>query len=179
MEIWSSPAAYDELNGNGERGGGGADPIARELEEGEGSPDPGPARGGRRRGPGSLLGRSGAGAGADAERAGGTRGPAPAPLSALHPAGAAAWSLGDPQGHPDPREDCPCSAGGGESGEGWGEGCPRAVCGAGGLPVPGLHSAGSGPPRGGVCVYVSASAAAPVSPRACCCNDAHALITSN
>lgn len=41
MEIWSSPAAYDELNGNGERGGGGggADPIARELEEGEGSPD--------------------------------------------------------------------------------------------------------------------------------------------
>lgn len=35
MEIWSSPAAYDELNGNAERGGG-ADPIARELEEGEG-----------------------------------------------------------------------------------------------------------------------------------------------
>lgn len=34
MEIWSSPAAYDELNGNAERGG--ADPIARELEEGEG-----------------------------------------------------------------------------------------------------------------------------------------------
>ncbi|KAM6399242.1 huntingtin-associated protein 1 [Rhynochetos jubatus] len=34
MEIWSSPAAYDELNGNAERGGGGgADPIARELEE--------------------------------------------------------------------------------------------------------------------------------------------------
>ncbi|XP_054032704.1 huntingtin-associated protein 1 isoform X1 [Dryobates pubescens] len=32
MEIWSSPAAYDELNGNAERGGG-ADPIARELEE--------------------------------------------------------------------------------------------------------------------------------------------------
>ncbi|XP_072212614.1 huntingtin-associated protein 1 isoform X2 [Excalfactoria chinensis] len=32
MEIWSSPAAYDELNGNAERGGGG-DPIARELEE--------------------------------------------------------------------------------------------------------------------------------------------------
>lgn len=36
MEIWSSPAAYDELNGNAERGGD-ADPIARELEEGEGS----------------------------------------------------------------------------------------------------------------------------------------------
>ncbi|OPJ74497.1 huntingtin-associated protein 1 [Patagioenas fasciata monilis] len=33
MEIWSSPAAYDELNGNAEPGGGGADPIARELEE--------------------------------------------------------------------------------------------------------------------------------------------------
>ncbi|KAM4884579.1 LOW QUALITY PROTEIN: huntingtin-associated protein 1 [Sylvia borin] len=32
MEIWSSPTAYDELNGNAERGGG-ADPIARELEE--------------------------------------------------------------------------------------------------------------------------------------------------
>ncbi|XP_068516847.1 huntingtin-associated protein 1 isoform X2 [Anas acuta] len=32
MEIWSSPAAYDELNGNAERGGD-ADPIARELEE--------------------------------------------------------------------------------------------------------------------------------------------------
>ncbi|XP_075027727.1 huntingtin-associated protein 1 [Calonectris borealis] len=32
MEIWSSPAAYDELNGNAERDGG-ADPIARELEE--------------------------------------------------------------------------------------------------------------------------------------------------
>ncbi|XP_064380833.1 huntingtin-associated protein 1 [Dromaius novaehollandiae] len=32
MEIWSSPAAYDELNGNAEPGGG-ADPIARELEE--------------------------------------------------------------------------------------------------------------------------------------------------
>ncbi|KAM6238648.1 huntingtin-associated protein 1 [Porphyrio hochstetteri] len=32
MEIWSSPAACDELNGNAERGGG-ADPIARELEE--------------------------------------------------------------------------------------------------------------------------------------------------
>ncbi|KAK4808705.1 hypothetical protein QYF61_020194 [Mycteria americana] len=32
MEIWSSPAAYDELSGNAERGGG-ADPIARELEE--------------------------------------------------------------------------------------------------------------------------------------------------
>lgn len=37
MEIWSSPTAYDELNGNAERGGG-ADPIARELEEGEGGP---------------------------------------------------------------------------------------------------------------------------------------------
>lgn len=36
MEIWSSPAAYDELNGNAERGGG-ADPIARELEEGGGA----------------------------------------------------------------------------------------------------------------------------------------------
>uniref|UniRef100_A0A8B9NKE1 Huntingtin-associated protein 1 n=1 Tax=Accipiter nisus TaxID=211598 RepID=A0A8B9NKE1_9AVES len=33
MEIWSSPAAYDELNGNAERGGGGGDPITRELEE--------------------------------------------------------------------------------------------------------------------------------------------------
>lgn len=43
MEIWSSPAAYDELNGNAERGGG-ADPIARELEEGEGGPG-GPAPG--------------------------------------------------------------------------------------------------------------------------------------
>uniref|UniRef100_A0A8C4XL65 Huntingtin-associated protein 1 n=1 Tax=Falco tinnunculus TaxID=100819 RepID=A0A8C4XL65_FALTI len=32
MEIWSSPAAYDELNGNAERGAG-ADPLARELEE--------------------------------------------------------------------------------------------------------------------------------------------------
>ncbi|XP_074019126.1 huntingtin-associated protein 1 [Numenius arquata] len=32
MEIWSSPAGYDELNGNAEPGGG-ADPIARELEE--------------------------------------------------------------------------------------------------------------------------------------------------
>ncbi|KAM6333941.1 huntingtin-associated protein 1 [Alca torda] len=32
MEMWSSPAGYDELNGNAERGGG-ADPIARELEE--------------------------------------------------------------------------------------------------------------------------------------------------
>ncbi|KAM6368649.1 LOW QUALITY PROTEIN: huntingtin-associated protein 1 [Pluvialis apricaria] len=32
MEIWSSPAGYDELTGNAERGGG-ADPIARELEE--------------------------------------------------------------------------------------------------------------------------------------------------
>ncbi|KAJ7414948.1 hypothetical protein BTVI_39815 [Pitangus sulphuratus] len=32
MEIWSSPAAYDELNGNAECGGD-ADPIARELEE--------------------------------------------------------------------------------------------------------------------------------------------------
>ncbi|XP_061333437.1 huntingtin-associated protein 1 isoform X2 [Pezoporus flaviventris] len=32
MEIWSSPAAYDERNGSAERGGG-TDPIARELEE--------------------------------------------------------------------------------------------------------------------------------------------------
>ncbi|XP_063210877.1 huntingtin-associated protein 1 isoform X1 [Chroicocephalus ridibundus] len=32
MEIWSSSAGYDELNGNAERGSG-ADPIARELEE--------------------------------------------------------------------------------------------------------------------------------------------------
>ncbi|XP_055645794.1 huntingtin-associated protein 1 isoform X1 [Falco peregrinus] len=32
MEIWSSPAAYDELNGSAERGAG-ADPLARELEE--------------------------------------------------------------------------------------------------------------------------------------------------
>ncbi|XP_071584723.1 huntingtin-associated protein 1 isoform X1 [Heliangelus exortis] len=32
MEIWSSPAAYDELNGTSERDSG-ADPIARELEE--------------------------------------------------------------------------------------------------------------------------------------------------
>ncbi|KAM6108080.1 LOW QUALITY PROTEIN: huntingtin-associated protein 1 [Pterocles gutturalis] len=32
MEIWSSPPAYDELKGDAE-GGGGADPIARELEE--------------------------------------------------------------------------------------------------------------------------------------------------
>lgn len=47
MEIWSSPAAYDELNGNAERGGG-ADPIARELEEG-GS------------GPGGVRGRGGVG----------------------------------------------------------------------------------------------------------------------
>lgn len=66
MEIWSSPAAYDELNGNAERGGGGGDPITRELEEGGG--------GGRGRdparlcpgsaaaaGPGSLRGRGGGG----------------------------------------------------------------------------------------------------------------------
>ncbi|XP_030364718.1 huntingtin-associated protein 1 [Strigops habroptila] len=40
MEIWSSPAAYDERNGNAnanananEERGGGTDPIARELEE--------------------------------------------------------------------------------------------------------------------------------------------------
>ncbi|KAM6041964.1 huntingtin-associated protein 1 [Chlamydotis macqueenii] len=32
MEIWSSPAALEELNGDAERGDG-ADPIARELEE--------------------------------------------------------------------------------------------------------------------------------------------------
>ncbi|KAM4645421.1 huntingtin-associated protein 1 [Amazona ochrocephala] len=32
MEIWSSPAAYEERNGSAERGGG-PDPIARELEE--------------------------------------------------------------------------------------------------------------------------------------------------
>ncbi|XP_061199122.1 huntingtin-associated protein 1 isoform X2 [Neopsephotus bourkii] len=32
MEIWSSPAAYDERSGSAERGGG-TDPIARELEE--------------------------------------------------------------------------------------------------------------------------------------------------
>ncbi|XP_051496170.1 huntingtin-associated protein 1 isoform X2 [Apus apus] len=32
MEIWSSPAAYDELSGSAERDGS-ADPIARELEE--------------------------------------------------------------------------------------------------------------------------------------------------
>lgn len=35
MEIWSSPAGYEELSGGAERDGG-ADPIARELEEGEG-----------------------------------------------------------------------------------------------------------------------------------------------
>ncbi|XP_075299610.1 huntingtin-associated protein 1 [Opisthocomus hoazin] len=32
MEIWSSPAGYDERSGSAERGGG-ADPITRELEE--------------------------------------------------------------------------------------------------------------------------------------------------
>lgn len=71
MEIWSSPAAYDELNGNAEPGGGGADPIARELEEGEGGPvRSGDARGGpgsaAAAGPGSAersWGWSGAGRG--------------------------------------------------------------------------------------------------------------------
>lgn len=65
MEIWSSPAAYDELNGNAERGGG-ADPIARELEEGEGGPD-GPAQG---MGSGMRLQQCWAPPGAGPERSG-------------------------------------------------------------------------------------------------------------
>lgn len=129
MEIWSSPAGYEELSGGAERDGGGADPIARELEEGEGPllPRAGvPQRegvGGRGAGP---VRRGGWGVSGSLPPVGAVAFPVRAfplpaagcaavpPLAALRPREAAARSLGGPPGHPEPGEGCPRSGGGGE-----------------------------------------------------------------
>lgn len=179
MEIWSSPAAYDELNGNAERGGGGGDPITRELEEGGTGTGTGT-------GPGPVVpGERGCGGSGLSPRAGGRGGPGslpragavPLPVRAGPPPRRGARSpspgsqssvpgpLGAPPAHPDPREGSPRSRGGGQQAEGWGSPPhPGSARGDGGLPSRGVRVPTSRwvrPVGGAAAVYAFASAAAP------------------
>lgn len=154
MEIWSSPAAYDELNGNAERGGG-ADPIARELEEGGGGPG----------GCGAAAGSGMRGRGLPSNR------PTAETSRSVFPLGLAAGS--PPLPVPLTMRDCypvplgvTVTPGGVRARWWWAEGCGRirVVVGLGAALSWGVGSTPCWPGRGGWCVRVGQRTA----PRARC-----------
>lgn len=159
MEIWSSPAAYDELNGNAERGGG-ADPIARELEEGGGARGCG--------GAGAALGVRGRGLPRSRPTAPGLCislgvGSPPHPLIAIR----SLW------GHCDPRRGSRTVV------VGRGMGKDLCGCGAGGSPPMGCGSPCRAGPPVVVAVYVLGSVWLPGPAAGSRHKDAHAPIISN